>query len=312
MKERTKKTRTSSGRATRLKRQLPLHLMLLPGILAIFIFHYIPLSGLVIAFEDFKPAKGFFGEQEWVGLENFRYLFSLPNFPNVIWNTFVIAFWKAVLSLILPVVVALLLNEVTSSKFKRTIQTAVYFPHFISWVILSSIMLNILSPSTGIVNRVLGVFGVEPIYFLGDNRYFRWTMILSSIWKEFGYGTVVYMASLTSIDPGLYDAAKIDGANRLQQMWHITLTGLRPLIVLQMVLRMDDLLNAGFDQIYNMYNTAVYATGDILDTLIYRLGLGSAMYGPAAAAGLFKSLISMVLISAAYYIAYKFFDYKLF
>lgn len=296
----------------RIKRELPLHLMLLPGVLLIFIFHYIPLGGIIIAFQDFKVAKGLFGNQEWIGLGNFEYLFKLPNFPSVLKNTVIIASWKVVLGLITPIVVALLLNEMINLKYKRVIQTVIYFPHFISWIIMSSILLNILSPSTGIVNRILEFIGVQPIYFLGDNRYFRGTMIVSSIWKNFGYGTVVYLASITSIDPELYDAASIDGAGRLRQLWHVTLPGLRALIILMMVLRMDDFLNAGFDQIYNLYNTSVYETGDIIDTLVYRLGLQRAMYGAAAAAGLFKSAISTVLISLSYYIANKFFDYKLF
>ncbi len=296
----------------RIKRELPLHLMLLPGVLLIFIFHYIPLGGIIIAFQDFKVAKGLFGNQEWIGLGNFEYLFKLPNFPSVLKNTVIIAGWKVVLGLITPIVVALLLNEMINLKYKRVIQTVIYFPHFISWIIMSSILLNILSPSTGIVNRILEFIGVQPIYFLGDNRYFRGTMIVSSIWKNFGYGTVVYLASITSIDPELYDAASIDGAGRLRQLWHVTLPGLRALIILMMVLRMDDFLNAGFDQIYNLYNTSVYETGDIIDTLVYRLGLQRAMYGAAAAAGLFKSAISTVLISLSYYIANKFFDYKLF
>lgn len=296
----------------RIKRELPLHLMLLPGVLLIFIFHYIPLGGIIIAFQDFKVAKGLFGNQEWIRLGNFEYLFKLPNFPSVLKNTVIIAGWKVVLGLITPIVVALLLNEMINLKYKRVIQTVIYFPHFISWIIMSSILLNILSPSTGIVNRILEFIGVQPIYFLGDNRYFRGTMIVSSIWKNFGYGTVVYLASITSIDPELYDAASIDGAGRLRQLWHVTLPGLRALIILMMVLRMDDFLNAGFDQIYNLYNTSVYETGDIIDTLVYRLGLQRAMYGAAAAAGLFKSAISTVLISLSYYIANKFFDYKLF
>lgn len=294
------------------KRELPLHLMLLPGVLLVFIFHYIPLGGIVIAFQDFKAAKGLFGDQKWVGFGNFEYLFKLPNFPSVLKNTVIIASWKVVLGLIVPIIVALLLNEMTNLRYKRVIQTVIYFPHFISWIIMSTILLTILSPSTGIINKILEMVGLQPIYFLGDNRYFRGTMIVSSIWKNFGYGTVVYLASITSIDPGLYDAASIDGAGRLRQLWHVTLPGLRSLIILMMVLRMDDLLNAGFDQIYNLYNSSVYATGDIIDTLVYRLGLQRAMYGQAAAAGLFKSAISTVLISISYYIANKFFDYKLF
>lgn len=296
----------------KLKRELPLHMMLLPGVILIFVFHYIPLGGVVIAFQKFMPAKGLFGNQQWVGLDNFRYLFAQPNMTKVIRNTLTIATGKIVLSSIVPVAVALMLNEVKKLRYKRLVQTFIYFPHFLSWIIMAVILHEILSPSSGIVNQILGLFGVAPIHFLGSNECFQGTMVVTDIWKEFGYGTVVYLAAITSIDPELYDAAAIDGAGRLRQTWHVTLPGMREIIVLLMVLKMDGFLNAGFDQIYNLYSPAVYQTGDILDTMIYRMGLISAQYGPAAAAGLFKSAISFVLISISYYIAYKLFDYRLF
>lgn len=297
---------------SKLRRELPLHLMLLPGIVVIFIFHYIPMAGLVIAFQRFQPAKGLFGDQQWVGLGNFEYLLSLPNTMSALRNTVVIALWKIALSLVIPICTAILLNELTNLRFKKTVQTVIYFPHFVSWIILGSILIEILSPSSGIVNKFLGLFGAGPYFFLGDNRYFQGTLIVSDIWKNFGYGSVVYLASITAIDQNLYEAAAIDGAGRLRQTWHVTLPGMRGIIVLMMVLKMGDVLNAGFDQIYNLYSPVVYETGDVLDTLIYRLGLGNAQYGPAAAAGLFKSLISMVLISVSYILADKLFDYKLF
>ncbi len=287
-------------------------MMLLPGVLLIFIFHYIPLYGIVIAFQDFKVARGLFGPQEWIGFENFSYLFSLPNTWNVIRNTVTIACWKIVLSLIIPIIVALLLNEMVHARYKKVIQTVVYFPHFISWVVLSGIMFGLLSPTTGIVNQILQKLGFESIYFLGDNRYFQGTVITSAIWKEFGYGTIVYLASLTGIDPTLYDAAAIDGAGRLKQTWHVTLPGMRTIIVLMMVLKLGDVLDAGFGQILNLYSPVVYETGDILDTMIYRIGLAGGKFGPSTAAGLLKSLVSSVLISVSYWVAYKFFDYKLF
>ena len=297
---------------SKLRRELPLHLMLLPGIVMIFIFHYIPMAGLVIAFQRFQPAKGLFGDQQWVGLGNFEYLLSLPNTLSALRNTVVIALWKIVLSLVVPICTAILLNELTNLRFKKTVQTVIYFPHFVSWIILGSILIEILSPSSGIVNKFLGLFGLGPYFFLGDNQYFQGTLIVSDIWKNFGYGSIVYLASITSIDQNLYEAAAIDGAGRLRQTWHVTLPGMRGIIVLMMVLKMGDVLNAGFDQIYNLYSPVVYESGDVLDTLIYRLGLGNAQYGPAAAAGLFKSLISMVLISVSYFLADKLFDYKLF
>ena len=298
--------------AQRRRRQLPLHLMLLPGVILVFIFSYIPLGGLIIAFQKFYPAKGLFGAQQWLGLGNFAYIFSMPNTLNVLRNTVVIAVSKILLSLLIPITVALLLNEISSSLFKRTVQTIIYFPHFLSWIVFATILTDILSPSDGIVNKALNAFGIESIYFLGDNQYFQGTIIMTDIWKSFGYGTVVYMASITGIDPTLYEAASIDGANRWQQTLHVTLPGMKMIIVLMMVLSLGNVLNAGFDQVYNLYSPIVYETGDIIDTMVYRLGLQSAQYGPATAVGLFKSVISLILISASYGIAYKCFNYQLF
>jgi len=292
--------------------EFPLHLMLIPGIIIVFIFHYIPLGGFVIAFQRFIPAKGMFGNQRWIGFENFRYIFSMPNTINVLRNTVVIAFSKIVLGLIIPISVALMLNELQNLKCKRSIQTIIYFPHFLSWIIFGSIIMDLLSPSSGIVNKGLSLLGMRPIYFLGDNRYFQQTIIWTDICKNFGYGTVVYIASITSIDPTLYEAASIDGANRWRQTWHITLPGMRMIIVLMMVLSLGNVLNAGFDQVYNMYSPVVHEVGDIIDTMVYRLGLENAKFGPAAAVSLFKSLVSMLFISVSYYVAIKFFDYQLF
>ena len=303
--------------------EIPLHLMLIPGIIIIFIFHYVPLGGLIIAFQRFIPAKGLFGNQKWVGLQNFQYIFSMPNTMNVLRNTVTIAVAKIVLGLVIPITVALMLNELQLTKVKRSIQTIIYFPHFLSWIIFGSIIMDLLSPQNGIINKLLNLLGHESIYFLGDNKYFQqtiiwtdvWTpviMVVTDVWKNFGYGTVVYMASITSIDPSLYEAAAIDGANRWKQTWHITLPGMRMIIVLMMVLSLGNVLNAGFDQVYNMYSPIVYETGDIIDTMVYRLGLENAKYGPAAAVSIFKSVVSMLFISVSYYVADRFFDYRLF
>lgn len=292
--------------------EIPLHLMLIPGIIIIFIFHYVPLGGLIIAFQRFIPAKGLFGNQKWVGLQNFQYIFSMPNTMNVLRNTVTIAVAKIVLGLVIPITVALMLNELQLTKVKRSIQTIIYFPHFLSWIIFGSIIMDLLSPQNGIINKLLNLLGHESIYFLGDNKYFQQTIIWTDVWKNFGYGTVVYMASITSIDPSLYEAAAIDGANRWKQTCHITLPGMRMIIVLMMVLSLGNVLNAGFDQVYNMYSPIVYETGDIIDTMVYRLGLENAKYGPAAAVSIFKSVVSMLFISASYYVADRFFDYRLF
>lgn len=306
--------RRKLGAKNRIKwrQELPLHLMVLPAVLVVLMFNYLPLYGLKIAFERFIPAKGLFGNQRFVGWNNFIYVLNLPNFLPVLRNTIVISASKIIFNLIVPIIIALMLNELNNNKIKRPIQTIIYFPHFLSWVIFGGILLDMLSPSTGIVNRMLNAVGVKSIYFLGDNRYFQGTLIWTDVWKNFGYGTIVYLAAMTGIDPTLYEAASIDGANRWRQTWHITLPSVRITIVIMMVLALGRVLNAGFDQTYNLYNVVVYETGDILDTFVYRLGMENASYGPATAVGFFKSVVSLLFVSTAYGVAYKCFDYKLF
>lgn len=293
-------------------REMPLHFMLLPGVVLVFIFSYIPMFGLTIAFQDFIPLKGLLGDQEWVGLDNFRYVFSLPTTWQVVGNTLFIATMKIVAGLIVPITFALMLNEVRNRIFKRSVQTIVYFPYFLSWIILGGILIDILSPSSGIVNQFLGLFGIEPIYFLGDNNWFPYTMVISDVWKNFGFNTVIYLAAITSIDPSLYEAASVDGAGRWRQTWHITLPGMRMIIILLMVLSLGTVLDAGFDQIFNLYSPQVYESGDIIDTLVYRMGLQQAQFGPSTAVGLLKSLVSFILITISYTIAFKVFKYRLF
>ena len=295
-----------------LRKELQLHLMVLPAVILVLIFNYFPLYGLKIAFQRFLPAKGLFGDQRFVGWDNFQYVMRLPNFFPVLRNTFIIAGAKIVLNLLVPVTVALMLNEISSSKIKRPIQTIIYFPHFLSWIIFGGILIDLLSPSSGLVNSLIKALGGNPIYFLGDNRYFRGTIIATDVWKNFGYGTIVYLAAITGIDVTLYEAAQIDGANRWQQAWHVTLPGIRMTVVLMMVLALGRVLNAGFDQLYNLCKPIVYESGDILDTFVYRLGLENGAFGPATAVGLFRSVVSLFFISAAYAIAYKLFDYRLF
>ena len=296
----------------RFRRELPFHLMLLPGVIIVFIYMYIPLSGLIIAFQKFIPAKGLFGNQKWIGWDNFIYLYNLPGAISALRNTVIIALWKIVLHLIIPITVSILLNEIRSTGFRRTAQTLIYLPHFLSWIILGGILIDILSPSGGIVNRFLSLFGVEPIFFLGSNDYFRGTLIATDVWKEFGFNTIIYLAAITNIDPNQYEAATIDGANRFQKMLYITLLNMRMIIVLMMVLSLGNVLNAGFDQVYNLYSKQVYSTGDILDTFIYRIGLLDAQFGVATAMGMFKSVVSTVFISVSYFCAYKFADYRIF
>ena len=299
-------------RGWKLGKELPFHLMLLPGVILVFIYMYIPLGGLIIAFQKFIPAKGLFGNQKWVGWDNFIYLYHLPGALSALQNTIIIAFWKIILHLIIPITVSILLNEIRSAPFRRTAQTLICLPHFLSWIIMGGILIDILSPSGGIVNKLLGLFGVEPIFFLGSNDYFRFTLIFTDVWKEFGFNTIVYLAAITNIDPNQYEAATIDGANRFQRILYVTLPNMRMIIVLMMVLSLGNVLNAGFDQVFNLYSKQVYATGDILDTFIYRIGLIDAQFGVATAMGMFKSVVSTLFISVSYYCAYKFADYRIF
>ncbi|WP_214630287.1 ABC transporter permease [Paenibacillus agaridevorans] len=294
------------------RRELPLHLMIVPGLVFIILFSYVPMAGIVIAFQKFIPAKGLFGDQQWVGWSNFEYVMHLPSFSQVLLNTLLIAGSKLILGLLVPIVFAILLNEVKNAVLKRTVQTTIYLPYFLSWVVLGGILVDILSPSGGIVNGLLTSLGLPKIFFLGDNDWFPTTLIGSDVWKNFGYGTIVYLAAITGIDPGLYEAATIDGANRWRKIWHITLPGMRMVIVLLSVLSLGQLLNAGFDQVFNLYSPQVYESGDILDTFVYRIGLLDAQYGVATAVGFFKSIVSLILISASYFFAYYFARYRIF
>ncbi|UJF36436.1 ABC transporter permease [Paenibacillus hexagrammi] len=286
--------------------------MLIPAVVLVTIFSYGSMAGVVIAFQKFVPAKGMFGHQQWVGFQNFHTLFSMPNIGAVIRNTVIIAVSKMIAGIIVPVAFALLLNEVRNVFTKRFFQTLVYLPHFLSWVILSGILINLLSPSAGFVNILLTKLGIEPVYFLGDPDVFPVTMVITDIWKAFGFGSVIYLASLTGINPALYEAAVIDGANRWKQTLHITLPGISSMIVLMTVLGLANILNGGFDQIYNMYSPVVYSTGDILDTFVFRLGIEQAQYSLSTAAGLFKSGVSMIFIIISYLLADKFTGYRVF
>ena len=286
------------------------HVMMLPAMLLLLIFSIAPMSGIVIAFEKFVPAKGIFGSK-WVGLNNFKYMFSQPDSWQVLSNTVIIAVSKIVLNLVVPVIVALLLNEIRSRSFKRAVQTIIYLPHFLSWVILGGILTNVLSLD-GIVNRFLQLLGMEPVLFLASNATFRPVIIITDVWKEFGFGSVIYLAAITGINETLYEAAEMDGANRLQRVLHVTLPGIMPTVVLMATLSLGNVLNAGFEQIFTLYNPMVYSTGDIIDTYVHRTGLVNAQYGLATAVGLLKSVVSMVLIAGSYKLAEKTVNYRIF
>jgi putative aldouronate transport system permease protein len=296
----------------RFRKELPFHILLLPCVVLIFVYMYLPMGGLIIAFQKFIPAKGLFGNQKWIGWDNFIYLYHLPGAIKALENTVVISLFKILLQLAVPITVAILLNEIRTPWFRRSAQTLVYLPHFLSWIILGGILIDLLSPSNGLINQIIKLFGSEPIFFLGSNQYFRFTLIFTDVWKEFGFGTIVYLAAITNIDLAQYEAATIDGANRFQKIVHITIPNMNMIIVLMMVLSLGNILNAGFDQVYNLYSPQVYETGDILDTFIYRIGLLDAQFGVATAMGMFKSVVSTIFISVSYFCAWKFADYRIF
>lgn len=295
----------------RFKQQLPLHLMLLPCVIILLVFCYYPMLGISIAFEDFNPTKGFFGSH-FVGLKNFQYLLDMPDTLQVLWNTVYISFMKIVAGIAVPVLFALLLDLVRRNYVKRTIQTLIYIPYFLSWVILSGLLIDILSPTNGIVNDFLKCFGIHPIFFLANEKVFPYILVITDTWKNFGYGTVIYLAAITSIDASMYEAAIIDGANRFKQVLYITLPSITPMIILMATLSMGNVLNAGFEQVFNLYSPVVYHTGDILDTFIYRIGLLNNQYGVATAVGLFKSVVSFAFIATGYKLAVKYANYRIF
>ena len=284
--------------------------MCVPGVLWMIFFKIVPMFGIVMAFQKFNPSKGLFGSP-WVGLKNFQYLFMMSDSTRVIANTLLIATSKVVLNLIIPLIFALMLNEVRSLRYKKAIQTAVYLPHFLSWIILSSVVLNLFSLN-GVVNKVLGVLNVEPVIWFGESAYFRQLVVFTDVWKEFGFNAVIFMAALASIDPTYYEAAAIDGCSKWRSIFKITLPCIASTVVVVGVLGLSNVLNAGFDQVYNLYNPMVYATGDILDTWVYRMGLVNLQFSLATTAGLLKSVVSFVLIVTSYALAYKLADYRVF
>lgn len=288
-----------------------LHLMIFPGMLLLFIFSYLPLYGITIAFKDFISTKGILGS-EWVGLKYFHFMLELPDVWLVTKNTLFIAGLKIIIGFPVPIIFALLLNEVRKTLFKRSIQTIVYLPNFLSWVILAGLILDVFSLQGGIVNQFITFFGFEPFYFLGNNEAFPWLMILTDIWKNFGWGTVIYMAALTGIDPGQYESAIMDGANRWKQTIYITIPGMVPIMILTAILSLGGILNAGFDQIFNLYNPLVMKSGDIIDTYVYRVGFIDSNWSLSTMVGLIKSLVNSFLIIVTYWLATRITDYRIF
>ena len=288
-----------------------LHVMLLPAVIFTAVFAYFPMFGLIMAFQDFKPLLGF-TKSKFVGFDQFAYIFTMPSFRQAFVNTFIIAFFKIILSILVPLILSLMLNEVIKSWFKRSVQTIVFIPYFFSWALLAGMLLEIFAYD-GIVNNVLeSFFHIEPIAFLVSNKYFRTIIIASDVWKGMGYNTVLLLAAITNVDAALYEAARVDGASRWKQVLHVTLPSILPMVAVLTVLGLGGILNAGFEQILVMYNPTVEKTVDILDTLVYRMGIAGHQYSAAAAMGLFKSAVSLVFVGISYWILYKKSDYRVF
>lgn len=287
------------------------HSMMIPSIVLLVVFSYVPMVGVLMAFQDYNPVKGIF-HSDWVGFDNFTKLFTFNHMGRIMYNTIFIASMKIVANLIVPIAFALLLNEMRKKAFVRTVQTMVYLPYFLSWVILSGILIDLLSPSGGFVNEIVKSLGFKPIFFLGDKQLFPYLLVVTDVWKNFGFGTIVYLAALTSIDTSLYEAAIVDGAGRWQQTWHITLPGISQIVVLMMVLSLGGILDAGFDQVFNLYNPLVYETGDVIDTLVYRMGLLDMNFSLSTAVGLMRSAVAMILIVVSYKLADKYAGYRIF
>lgn len=304
--------KVQAGRKVTFRQTYQYHLLMLPGFLVLFIYTIIPFFGNIMAFQNFQPITGFL-KSKWVGLDNFRRMLILPDTGRIFMNSFTIAVGKLVLTMVLSMVFAILLNEIGGVKFKKSVQTICFLPHFLSWVILATIFKNLLD-TNGVVNQMLMNVGIlkEPLMFLGSNKFFQGVIIATDVWKEFGYGAIIFIAALMGINPELYEAADVDGAGRLAKIWHITLPGIRVTVVLVATLNIANILNAGFDQIYNMYSPIVYQSGDIIDTYVYRMSFVNAQYSLATAIGLLKSVISFIMIVTAHGLAKKFANYRIF
>ncbi len=280
---------------TKLYKYRKLYILFLPCFIYLIIFNYIPMAGVTLAFRDYTITKGIWGS-DFIGTANFAKLFSDSDFWKVTFNTIKISGLNLLFGFPAPIILALMLNEVRSIKYKRSIQTVIFLPHFISWVILSGIIITLLRVDGGIINLFIQKLGGEPIAFLSDNRYFVPTLIVANIWKGAGWGTIIYLAALSGIDMELYEAAMIDGANRWHRMRYITLPGIVGAISIQLIMQLSHILSAGFDQIFNLYSPLVYDTADIIDTYVYRIGLINGKYEMATALGLFKSVVAFILI----------------
>ncbi len=282
-------------RWSRVRRMRLLYLSLLPALLLLFVFNYIPIYGIVIAFKNFQASRGILGSP-WNNFENFEVLFGSFQFQRVMRNTVIISVQRIVFGFPAPILLALIINEFANSWWKKGIQAITYLPHFISWVVMAGILVEILSPQRGIIGYLYTVLGRDAPLLLTNLSLFRPILIATDVWKEVGWGSVIYLAAISSIDPTMYDVARIDGAGRVRQATAITLPSLLPVITILFILRLSGILNAGFDQIFNLYNALVYEVADIIDTYMYRVGILSQEFEFATAAGLFKNVVGVALI----------------
>jgi putative aldouronate transport system permease protein len=283
-----------------LRRDRLLYLLLIPGLVYFVVFHYLPMYGIVIAFQDYSIFKGFAGSR-WVGFGTFSRLFSMFGFSRAFTNTIIISLLKLLFGFPMPIILALLLNEVTHLGYRKAVQTAIFLPHFISWVVIAALLYTLLSPSSGILKAVLTKLGYQGavVNLMGDKQYFRPLLVATHVWREAGFGSIVYIAAISGVDPELYDAASVDGAGKWRKLWHVTLACIRTTIVMLFILRLGALLNAGFEQIFAMYNPLVYEVSEILDTYVYKIGIVEAQFSLATATGLFKSAIALCLVLGA-------------
>ena len=286
------------------------YLMLIPGILFFLVFCYGPMYGLVIAFQDYYPLKGVTGSK-MVGLKHFRALFTDPFFLSVLKNTIVISFYKLLVCFPAPILLCLALNEISNYRFKKIAQSVAYLPPVVSWVVVSGIIIEFLSPSRGPINILLQNLGMEPIFFVAEPKYFRGVLVLSDLWKSVGWGSIVYLAAVTSVDPTLYEAAEMDGAGRIKKIIHVTIPALAPIITVMFIMESGKILNDSFEQVYNFLTPSTYAVGDVISTFVYRMGIQKMQYSFTTAVDLFKNIISFMLVVMTNYIARKTNDYAL-
>ncbi|MGN1100155.1 MAG: ABC transporter permease [Christensenellales bacterium] len=282
----------------KMKQNWEIYVMMIPVVIFFLVFSYYPMYGIVLAFKYYLPSKGILGS-EWVGLKHFEWLFTAPEFFRAFKNTLIISAIKLVFNFPVPIILALFLNEVANPRLKKGIQTAVYLPYFISWVIIGGIVYTLLSVNGGVVNNILMSLGLERVNFLTNDRYFYVILVLTEIWKGAGWGSVIYISAISSVSPELYEAATVDGCGRFRKMWNITIPCIMPIIVVMFILAVGNVMNAGFDQIFNLYNTAIYNVSDILDTYTYRIGISQGLVEKGSAIGLFKTVINFILLLTA-------------